>query len=143
MLRRRMSSPLSGRKVSLPQSADFVAQPGDGGLDTVGPGVAETEAYEVPVAASRSENEAGRDADAILYRIVEQGFRIDGTRQLEPEDRTADRSRSPRVGGEVFGDQRVHALGILPEYGPEGLQIAVVIAARQEFGQRQLLEQSG
>jgi hypothetical protein len=101
--------------------------------------VPEAQAHEILIACARRKYQAGRDTDAILDGFVKKVFGIDVAWQFDPQNRAANWFRGPGSGRKVLCYQGARALRILPQYRSQRFQVAVVVTAGKEFGQRQLL----
>ncbi len=105
--------------------------------------MAETQANEILVARAGGKYQAGGNADAVSDGFIEKLLGIDLFRQFDPQHGAANGFRGPRSGREVLRNEGAGAFRILLQHGPQGLQVAVVVAAGEKFGQGQLLQQAG
>ena len=120
---------------------DLVTQPLQSIVNLRRPGVAKRQPDEIGIARTGRKYVPGCNADVVGDGVVEQEFGVDVLRQLQPEYRAADWFGRSGFGRECFGDDGYHALRIALQYGTQGLQIPVIVAGRQEFAQRELLQE--
>ena len=101
--------------------------------DRFRPGRAATEADEVLKLLFGRKDGAGRDADLLRHRALEQFERSDLGRQFHPQHVAADGSRDLRPFGKIFRDclrHQPHLLGINPAQSPD---VVIVSAVGQKF----------